>query len=156
MNSIIAFETAVFALFSLLLFLVPIYINHIEKTWLVRLYGTNREASLSRTLSALHRGIRRSIMRLVIAEESILCAIAILVPKTIVHGIAILLLGALALYHRHENARKCPSCYSLIADTQNRCPDCGASVGNRWGVATRAIESKWLTKDSRYFRYKCS
>ena len=151
-----SFDAFVLVLFMLLLFLVPLYVNHLEKIWIRRLFGSDLESSLGRKVHSLHNENRKTVVKIVIFEELCLCAVAVFIPTTLVHGAAILLLVALALYHNYEKGRKCPMCLSLVVDSAEVCPGCGNAIGKRWGAISGVIQGDWLTRTSRYTRYKCS
>jgi len=160
MTIIVVFKAALHVLLSLLMFLVPLYVNRLEKSWKDRLFAPHSlettAQTLSKYLTGIHEEVRRSVARVSLTISGLLAILLALFPTIIMECLCVLALITYALYRKYDNTRRCPSCYSFILDSTKTCPDCCQEIGSNWGIVGREINANWLTVNSRFFRYKCS
>lgn len=154
------FASALHVLVSLLLLLVPLYVDHLERSWNERLFAPHslKESAqtLGRYLKNIHAEVRKSIARISLTVSGFLALLVILFPSSIVECVCVLALVSYALYRKYDNMRRCPSCFSFVHDSIKTCPECGQHIGLSWGIVSQRIKANWLTVNNRFFRYKCS
>jgi hypothetical protein len=107
-------------LLVLLMIAVPLYLNHLEKTWLQRAFGTllsTMPDSLKTKLFNLNEEVRKSVVRMAL----------------ILNLAGIFSLFLFIAYRRRETARQCPTCHAAIRDDVSECPRCRQQIGNACG-----------------------
>lgn len=152
-------KTVSLALLTFLLFFVPLYVNHLEKNWLRRVFGQGgavSSAELGNALDRLQDNMRSSVLRVTLAIDGFVAAAILMFPLLVTNLLAIILLATYVAYRKEETSRKCAFCFSLIPDPVTKCPHCAMEIRHEWAVAAGKIRANWLTQENRFFRYKCS
>jgi hypothetical protein len=148
-----------FVLLAFLMFFVPLYVNHLEKSWFRRVFGCGGTVTSMELRSALDRmndNMRSSVVRVTLAIDAFIATVILLFPLLVTSLVAIFLLATYIAYRKDETTRKCPFCFSLIPDPVTTCPHCAKGIGLEWAVTAGKIKANWLTQENRFFRYKCS